>query len=85
MSAIQLTMDDEFDDLLISKIKKVANELNISFNKLLTILAAKMSSIKGIIIDEDTLFKEFSIKKAMVGIEDEDFPEYSVKDIKEFF
>jgi hypothetical protein len=37
MNAIQLTMDDEFDNLLISKIKKVANELNISFNKLLTI------------------------------------------------
>jgi len=29
MTPIQLTMDDEFDDLLISKIKKVARELQI--------------------------------------------------------
>jgi len=84
MNVFQLTMDDEFDDLLISKIKKVANELNISFNKLLTILAAKMPTIQNVVI-EDSLFKEFSIQTAMAGIEDEDFPEYSMKDIKEFF
>jgi len=61
LTAIQLTMDDEFDDLLISKIKKVARELNISFNKLLIILVDKISSIKDIAL-EDILFKEFSIQ-----------------------
>ncbi|KPA17595.1 hypothetical protein MHK_002189 [Candidatus Magnetomorum sp. HK-1] len=84
MSAIQLAMDNEFDDLLVSKIKIVAKELNISFNKLLLILANKMSSIKDSVL-EDTLYKDFSIQSAMVGLEEEDSTRYSVKDIKEFF
>ena len=83
MSSIQLTMDNEFEDLLVSKIKTVAKELNISFNKLLLILTNKMSSIKDNVL-EDTLYKDFSIQSAMVDIEDEDSL-YSEKDIKEFF
>ena len=44
MCAIQLTMGDEFEDWLVSKIEIVAKELNISFQKLLSILANIMSS-----------------------------------------
>jgi hypothetical protein len=84
MSAIQLTMGDEFEDLLVSKIEIVAKELNISFQKLLSILANIMSSKKDSIL-EDTLYKDFSIQSAMRGLENEDCPVYSLNDIKEPF
>jgi hypothetical protein len=84
MSAIQLTMGDEFEDLLVSKIEIVAKELNISFQKLLSILANIMSSKKDSIL-EDTFYKDFSIQSAMRGLENEDGPVYSLNDIKESF
>ena len=84
MSAFQLTMDDDLNDLLVSKIETIAKELNISFNKLFLILANKILSKKDGVL-EDSLYKNFSIQSAMDRLEDEDSPVYCVNDIKEFF